>query len=80
MASNDRIDELARKIVAGIINDDERDYDIIFAALTHVFAFWMSCVCRNCRRDVARKLKADIPAMLNSASQLAAAGKPPTCH
>ena len=78
----EKLCQLEQKINDVIHDADVRDYDVIFSALRDVFTFWMSTVCSECRRDVARKLKADIPAMLNRASQFAAETKddPPACH
>lgn len=78
---HERIERLRRKII-DLTVDDGADPDTIFSALQSAFVFWLSIVCRNCRRDIARKLRADIPAMLNNANQLAAADKTetPTCH
>jgi hypothetical protein len=64
---DDQIEALSRKI-ATVTIDAGADGDVVFSALQHVFTFWMSRVCPACRRNVARKLKSDVPAMLNRAN------------
>jgi hypothetical protein len=78
---HEQLGRLEQKIIDLTI-DDGADPDTIFTALQGAFVFWMSTVCLNCRRDVAKKLRANIPAMLNNANQVAAADKTetPTCH
>jgi hypothetical protein len=55
--------ELAQKIT-DIIVDAEVDSETAFMALQAAIMFEMSCLCADCRRDVARKLKANIPKMV----------------
>jgi hypothetical protein len=62
-----KLKQLERKINDAIMAADLVDPDTIFEVLKRVFAFWMSGVRSDYRRHVASKLRADIPAMLNSA-------------
>jgi hypothetical protein len=77
----ERVNQLAQEITDMTTNADT-DPDTIFEALQQVFIFWMSIVCANCRRNVARKLTADIPKMIDCADQTAAVGGSgkSTCH
>ena len=42
----------------------------ILAALEEAITFQMALVCSKCRRNIARKLRADLPAMLSHAGQM----------
>lgn len=53
--------------------DYDDDQHIILAALQTTIVFWMSVVCRNCRKEIGRKLKRDIPSMIAEAAALASA-------
>jgi hypothetical protein len=75
----EQIEQLARKI-ADITVKADADPNVVFSALQSVFTFWMSTVCADCRNDVAHQLKADIPLMVNAASQLAAWSSNPVRH
>jgi uncharacterized protein YbaR (Trm112 family) len=71
-----------RKRIFDAIEEAEiTDGDLIFEALKQQLVFRMAMVCPDCRRNIARKLKAEIPVMLASAAQFAAShGNTPTCH
>jgi hypothetical protein len=73
-------EELAREITEITFNA-EVDPDTIFKALQITFVFWMSCLCIDCRRTVADKLRADITKMLEGADKTATTfGNASTCH
>jgi hypothetical protein len=73
-------EELAREITETTLNA-EVDPGVIFAALQIVFMFWMSCLCVDCRRNVAHKLEADVSKMLENADTAAEHfDHAPTCH
>jgi hypothetical protein len=74
----DDIEQLALKLT-NVTIDADTDVDVVFTALRHVFVFWMSCVCADCRRQVAQKLEREIPEMLDHANRFAAKS-PVTCH
>jgi len=63
--------ELEQKIFEAINNTD-CDLDTIFEALQGVMTFYMSGLCPDCRKNVARTLKRDIPRMLWTAKKFAA--------
>jgi hypothetical protein len=73
-------EELAQKIAH--VTFEAEDPDVVFDALMEVFIFSMSCVCADCRRNIARKLEADIPAMLTTANKFAEmrSSDAPNCH
>jgi hypothetical protein len=82
MTLNPIADKLARTI-AELTIDAEADPETIFEALRLTFTFWMSCVCDDCRQNVAHKLMAEIPVMLEGAKRIAAASEGsliPPCH
>jgi hypothetical protein len=63
-------------------------YDVIFSALQNSITFQMSNLCPACRRNVAKELKRNIPAMLKQANEAAEEyvrrrgeePPPPQCH
>jgi hypothetical protein len=68
----DRTDRILQRILKAIEPDQGVDgFEDILAALQGALVFQMSLNCSNCRKKIARKLRADIPAMLTSAGQLA---------
>ena len=75
------IEKLAQEIVDKTI-DADAEPDAVFSALMMAFEFWMSCVCGDCRQNVACKLKERIPMMLEHANQFAATSqdKSSKCH
>jgi hypothetical protein len=85
---NEQVTDLCDKILEVTTQDDGgpvAEPDVVFSALQRAFMFWMARYCLACRKNIARKLRADIPAMVNSASQFAAeiaakTGKGQTCH
>jgi hypothetical protein len=74
----DQFERLARKLVDVTI-DADADPDLVFTALQEAFTFWMSCVCADCRQQLAQKLERDVPAMLDRANRYAMKSTP-TCH
>ena len=73
-------EELAREITEITFNA-QVDPNTVFDALQAVFVFWMSCICTDCRRNVARKLRADTSRMLECAEQTATMlDDASTCH
>jgi hypothetical protein len=86
MADTDAIDQLADQIVEMCFLDDREegkgpDIEDVLSALQRTVVFCMALTCSNCRRNIARKFKRDIPRMTVEAGQLAAeAAKPPRCH
>jgi hypothetical protein len=73
-------EELAREITETTINA-EVDPDTVFTALEIVFMFWISSLCADCRREVARKSKASIPKMLDRVDRVETVlGPNTTCH
>jgi hypothetical protein len=75
-----QVDELSRKFF-DVAREANVDKDVAFAALQMVFVYWMACVCPDCRRGIAHKLKADIPRMLETANKGAAMSpEAPQCH
>jgi hypothetical protein len=46
-------------------------------ALMNMVVFQMSLVCPICRKDIARKIKRDLPRMVIYASQIAASNEDP---
>jgi hypothetical protein len=68
----DHIERIFYRILEAIKPDQGIDgFDHILAALQRAIAFQMSLNCSNCRKKLARKLRADIPAMLTYAGRLA---------
>jgi hypothetical protein len=68
----DRSDKILHRILEAIKPDQGVDgFDDILAALQAAIAFQMSLNCANCRKKIARKLRADIPAMLTFAGRIA---------
>jgi hypothetical protein len=63
---------------------DEDDVDAVFSALVDQLTFHMSLGCPDCRKNIARKLKKEIPLMLAHANRMAAkypyADSPASCH
>jgi hypothetical protein len=73
-------EELAREITE-VILDAQVDAETAFRALQGAIMFRMSCLCIDCRRNVARKLKANIPKMVEGADQTAEYfDQIPICH
>jgi hypothetical protein len=73
-------ENLARAITEVTLNADV-DPNTIFEALQIVFMFWLSCLCDDCRRGIAHRLRTSIPAMLESANRAAEHfDQVPTCH
>jgi hypothetical protein len=70
--SNLRIDEIEKRLLEALIPYQRAGaFDEIMTALEHVISFQMALACPECRRHIARRLRADLPAMLNAADQLA---------
>ena len=65
------IDRLQETILQATIAADA-DAAVILHAMKRVIVFWMARSCPDCRRRIARELKADLPSMLNAAAQLRA--------
>jgi hypothetical protein len=73
MIDEDRVDQILERILEAIHQDQGSDsFDNILEALQDAIAFQMALTCPACRRKIARKLRADIPAMLTRAAQFAA--------
>jgi hypothetical protein len=72
--------ELGRAIV-GAIDNVELEMNTVFAALNEVFIYYMSQVCHVCRKNIAKKLKRDVPHMLMIANRCASiSSDTPNCH
>jgi hypothetical protein len=71
-------ERLAHKL-ADVTIDAGADVEVVLMALQHVFVFWMSCVCADCRHNIAQKLKREIPLMLDHANRVATKTSV-TCH
>jgi hypothetical protein len=67
----EQVELLARKI-AEMATEDDVAPDVVFSALQLALTFWLSTVCVDCRNDIACKLRADIPSMVDTATRLAA--------
>jgi hypothetical protein len=48
------------------------DVEMVFTALRNVMTFYMATVCPDCRKNIARKLKREIPMMKANADRFAA--------
>lgn len=66
----ERIRELEQKIFQ--VTNDCDDLDVVFNALQSTITFWMSTVCPECRKNIARTFKRKIPDMLADANRAAA--------
>jgi hypothetical protein len=67
-----RIDTIFQRILKAIEPDQSHDgFDSIILALQKAITFQMALACPHCRKGIGRKLRADIPAMLTAAGQLA---------
>ena len=74
----DEIMEIGRRIFAAIRGEGtEYSFDQIMTALMNMVVFQMSLVCPICRKDIARKIKRDLPRMVIYASQIAASNEDP---
>jgi hypothetical protein len=72
MTDEDRVDRIVLRILDAIKPDQGQDgFAHIFNALTQALSLQMALLCPDCRRKLAQKLRAHIPAMLTSASRLA---------
>ncbi len=86
MTDSDSIEEIEwRKIVDGIERriieaTENEEIDHVWSALTGVMIFFMSTVCPDCRKNIARQLKRGIPGMLATANMIAATGPTPPEH
>lgn len=69
----DRIETILQHILEVIESDRQGpdDFDSITLALQKAITFQMALACPHCRKQIVRRLRAHIPAMLNAASQLA---------
>jgi hypothetical protein len=66
------LEALVNKLITATM-EHVGDAEIIFEALQKALVFQMACVCRDCRKDVGRKLKRDIPHMMVEAGALQSA-------
>jgi hypothetical protein len=73
---------LSEKISNVIINDGGHTVTTALSALQDAFVHFMTRVCPDCRKNIAKKLKRDIPAMLEHANRVAAKRGPLShqCH
>jgi hypothetical protein len=82
---SDSVTQLGKKIYEAIYRDDDNadlNPDDILTALAHTIIFQMSLVCPACRKNIAAKIRRELPAWVNYAGQLAASSQHPTgaCH
>jgi hypothetical protein len=73
---NSNVDELRERLINAL---DGANKERALFALRDAIVFVMSQTCIECRRKIVRELKANLPAMLNVAGQIAASRRP-TCH
>jgi len=73
MIDADRVEKILQRILEAIRPDQGKGdgFDHILIALEQALAFQMVQLCPDCRRRLARQLRADIPAMLTKAADLA---------
>jgi hypothetical protein len=71
MIDEDRIERIQQRIIDAIKPDQGSDggFDHILVALEHVLAFQMALLCQDCRQRLAKKLRADIPAIVTCAGE-----------
>jgi hypothetical protein len=75
-----QVEEIERKIQAIFYPSDATlppyyEFGHIMSALMNCIIFQMAMVCPICRKNIARKIKRDLPTMVAYASRL---GNPPT--
>jgi hypothetical protein len=69
-SGNPKIDDLVNGIIV-VTKEHIDDPEAVITALQLAFVFHMSVVCRDCRKNIGRKLKRDIPGMMAEAAMLA---------
>jgi hypothetical protein len=75
----DSVTRLGERIHEAIYGDSaDLNHDDIISALANAIIFQMSLTCPACRKDIAAKIRRDLPAWVNHAGQLAASSKHPT--
>jgi hypothetical protein len=80
------VEEIERKILEAIHGAGTKyNFNHIMSALMNTVVFQMALVCPTCRKNIARKIKRDIPGMVIHAGQLAATARAETppgnkCH
>ena len=77
MIDENRVNEILQRVVEALRPEQgtEGGFDHILTALEHAFVFQMALACPRCRKNIARKLRSDLPMMLNKASSLARAAQ-----
>jgi hypothetical protein len=70
MATDASVIELCQRIDAAI--GDAADPEVVFRSLLSVMTKRMSFVCADCRKDLAREIRARLPDMLRRANAAAA--------
>ena len=71
MTDEDRANEIVLRVLEAIRPDQDDGFHHILAALQQVLVFQMALVCPICRKNIVRRLRSDLPAMLTKAGALA---------
>jgi hypothetical protein len=69
----DPVKQIEQRIFEAIYTDDAPDFEInhVFSALMNMVVFQMAHVCPMCRKNIAARIRRDLPSMVNFAGQLA---------
>ena len=67
----EKVEAIAQRILEAVKPYQGKEgFGSILAALEEMISFQMALVCSKCRRNIARKLRADLPAMVSHAQQI----------
>jgi hypothetical protein len=78
----DEVCALSEELCKIITSDGGHTVPTALSALQDAFVHFMTLVCPDCRKNIARKLKRDVPEMLEHANRVAAKRGPSShqCH